>query len=657
MNPLPYRNHGCPYPQEGSTFTLGSATFTGYEARESSDSLDRSVSGMCCWGFSGAQILSAVLMGAYRLPETTNITYRFASSGSPHSAVTMVVKPWEENAGANSSNGYSVVDGAYVALEALVSACKSELPLQVRKYMSNVTFSASNPNQDTICFPCPLKEQESGSALKALEGCAAAAIIDLRHGQQPSDVKVDVGRVTGFLMSAYLTTLDGMGKDTDLNQAQSDLYRRLSANLYETRIPGEYYHIHGSLEASTTLRMLGLPPFFPELTEYRQCIDTIEGAVRKLTVTELEQRNNRFRQSGVPALTRSQFLQTPHGQALSNIPPFTIQPLGEATPPMPFQDIGAEPDVRQCLTGIRVLELCRVIAGPTIGRSLAAHGASVLKVTSPKLPDVPFFQLDVNTGKHTTSLHLKDAQSRAIFEDLLLSADVIIDGYRPGVLASLGYSPETLAAEAATRGRGIVYVAEDCFGGTGVPSAEWASRPGWQQIADCVTGVAWEQGWFMGLEEPVVPPFPISDYGTGVLGTVAALTGLYRRAIEGGSWICRTSLTQYDMFLLSLGTYRSEIQEHLWERHDRAFFDLRHSDSVDEVGSRALRSMKRLHPWLFADEMMHRASSEGFGGIVSWPKEPLSVDGMDIGYARATRPNGFDLPTWEGWERDETMLC
>ncbi|KAK9423650.1 putative CoA-transferase family III [Seiridium unicorne] len=578
----------------------------------------------------------------------------------------MAIEPAAQLSRPMTTDDYSVVAGAHVALEALAAVCSSELPSMFEAHLKNVTFHAASASTDVICFPCPLKEQDLGSALKALEGCVAAIIADLRYGHQERDVTVDVGKVTCFLMSAYLTTLDGMGKsdtriksrlpDTDLNQAQSILYRRLSANLYETRISGEYYHIHGSLDASTTLQMLGLPPFMPDLTDYHQCVEQIETAVKRFTVAELEHLNQHHRQAGAPALTRDGFLQTPHGQALAEIAPFTVQSLGNPTPPQLFPSASAQPGVQQCLTGIRVLEFCRVIAGPTIGRSLAAHGASVLKVTSPKLPDVPFFQLDVNTGKHTTSLHLKDASDRAKFEDLLETADVIIDGYRPGVLASLGYTPEVLATRAAACGSGIVYVAEDCFGGTSVEGAEWAARPGWQQIADCVTGVAWEQGRFMGLVEPVVPPFPISDYGTGILGTVATLAGLYRRATEGGSWICRTSLSQYDLFLLSMGTHSPEEQKRLREKHDRAFFDLRHSDSVDEVSGRALRSMKRLHPVLFSDDMMQSALSPGFGGVLRWPKEPLSVDGLEIKYCRTARPNGYDSPTWQDWEVDDGLM-
>ncbi|KAI0202741.1 CoA-transferase family III [Astrocystis sublimbata] len=575
-----------------------------------------------------------------------------------HTAPIPVVAPREES--------YSVSNDASRAMKILLQASRSELPAEFHQYARNVLFNSRSTAGDSVSLPCPLRQQEACAALKALEGCAVAAIADLRHEERCRKITVDIERVTCFMMSAYLTTLDGLDKfnqkisqrlpDTDLHDAQSILYRRLSAGLYETRDPSVFYHIHGSLDASTTLSMIGLPPFSPGLTEYRQCINTIEGAVKRLSVAELELRNQHFRQAGTTALTHEQYKATPHGRILNSMPPFTVQPLELTTPPVPFVELEDNAGRLQCLRGIRVIELCRVIAGPTIGRSLAGHGADVLKVTSRQLPDVPFFQLDVNTGKHTTSLHLKDAADRATFEALLESADVIIDGYRPGAIARLGYSPEALASKAAERGRGIIYVAEDCFGGAGMSGAEWANRSGWQQIADCATGVAWEQGKFMCLDEPVVPPFPCSDYGTGCLGTIVACVGIYRRAIQGGSWIVRTSLSQYNLFLLSLSPYPTEVQDELRRRHDAEFFALRHNDSVDEVGMRALRSIRRLHPGLFTDSTMQSAYSAAFGGIVRWPREALAVDGLDIGHVRTTRPNGFDAPMWEGWEVDRTLL-
>jgi hypothetical protein len=129
-----------------------------------------------------------------------------------------------------------------------------------------------------------------------------------------------------------------------------------------------------------------------------------------------------------------------------------------------------------------VLELCRIIAGPTITRILGEYGAEVIKVTSPNLSDVPFFQVDGNMGKRATDLDLKTPEGRETFEKLLAEADVVVDGYRPEAIAKLGYGPQQLAELASKRGKGFVYVNENCFGYEG----EWSNRAGWQQIADCV---------------------------------------------------------------------------------------------------------------------------------------------------------------------------
>lgn len=167
------------------------------------------------------------------------------------------------------------------------------------------------------------------------------------------------------------------------------------------------------------------------------------------------------------------------GEDNSTRPPWTVENLEEITPPDPTT---RSTDGR-VLSGIKVLELCRIIAGPTIGRILAEYGADVLKITSPSLSDVPFFQVDGNMGKHAAELNLKTPEGRQIFDQLLVDADVILDGYRPGALEKLGYGPQAMVEIARRRGKGIVYVSENCFGQDG----EWASRPGWQQIADCVS--------------------------------------------------------------------------------------------------------------------------------------------------------------------------
>jgi crotonobetainyl-CoA:carnitine CoA-transferase CaiB-like acyl-CoA transferase len=160
-----------------------------------------------------------------------------------------------------------------------------------------------------------------------------------------------------------------------------------------------------------------------------------------------------------------------------------------------------------------------------------------------------------NIGKRTADLDLKTESGRKRFEELLQDADVVVDGYRPGSLSRLGYGPDQLSIFAQKRGKGIVYVYENCFGYSG----SWAHRPGWQQIADCASGIAWGQGLAMGINEPMVPPFPMSDYGTGIMGAIAALTGVLKRATEGGSWWGGSSLVAYDMYLFRLGIYPEDV--------------------------------------------------------------------------------------------------
>lgn len=88
-------------------------------------------------------------------------------------------------------------------------------------------------------------------------------------------------------------------------------------------------------------------------------------------------------------------------------PPWTLEVLEAGSPPVPFSEIELAGTKPQILVGIKVLELCRIIAGPAIGRTLAEYGADVIKVTSPYLSDVPFFQVDgyVNKFIHLQLFH------------------------------------------------------------------------------------------------------------------------------------------------------------------------------------------------------------------------------------------------------------
>ncbi|KAI7977853.1 hypothetical protein EIK77_009393 [Talaromyces pinophilus] len=188
------------------------------------------------------------------------------------------------------------------------------LPDAVVQNQDTVTFHSTT---DSIYFPIPFKETETLAALKAVEGLVAGQIANLRFGttsQKKRSVEISLEAATYFACQAYMAKVGGLGKldpDTDLLAAQSNGYRRMSANLYKTK-DEQFFHIHGSLEATTTLNMIGLEGHRPDLTDYQEIIKTIEGKVQNFTAAELEIMNAERRQAGVTAYKYEDFIKTPH---------------------------------------------------------------------------------------------------------------------------------------------------------------------------------------------------------------------------------------------------------------------------------------------------------------------------------------------------------
>jgi hypothetical protein len=164
----------------------------------------------------------------------------------------------------------------------------------------------------------------------------------------------------------------------------------------------------------------------------------------------------------------------------------------------------------------------------------------------------------------------------------------------------------------------------------------------------------------MGLDNPVVPPFPISDYGTGCMGAIAALSGLYHRTKTGGSWHGKASLMHYDLLLFAVGQYPAEVQEKLRAAQPADFFKLRHCDSVDRISSTVLKGMQTRFPHLYASA--GASSAEGQQALTeSWFSKAYNTDievvrpvavvqGVDNQFVRASRPNGTDRACWEDFK-------
>jgi CoA-transferase family III len=168
-------------------------------------------------------------------------------------------------------------------------------------------------------------------------------------------------------------------------------------------------------------------------------------------------------------------------------------------------------------TGLKVLDLTRVIAGPVAGRTLAALGADVLRVDPPQLPEIPAQHLDTGPGKRASVLDLADSGRR---EALLSGADVVLIGYRPGALTRFGLAPEALAE----RHPHLVQVSLSAWGATG----PWAYRRGFDSLVQVATGIA---ALCAGPDgHPGALPAQALDHATGHLMAGAALRGLTARA-------------------------------------------------------------------------------------------------------------------------------
>jgi crotonobetainyl-CoA:carnitine CoA-transferase CaiB-like acyl-CoA transferase len=228
----------------------------------------------------------------------------------------------------------------------------------------------------------------------------------------------------------------------------------------------------------------------------------------------------------------------PQGRAVASLPVFTIERIGDA-PPQPL------PAAERPLSGIKVLDLTRIIAGPVCGRTLASHGADVLLVTASHLPSLFPLVVDTGRGKLSASLDLRQDSARQTLAALARDADVFVQGYRPGAIAGHGFSLD----EVARLRPGIVYVSLCAYGHEG----PWAQRRGFDSLVQTASGFNAAEAEAFGQSKPRELPAQELDHATGYLLAFATMAALIRRAQEGGSWHVRCSLAQTGHWFCHLG--------------------------------------------------------------------------------------------------------
>jgi crotonobetainyl-CoA:carnitine CoA-transferase CaiB-like acyl-CoA transferase len=227
--------------------------------------------------------------------------------------------------------------------------------------------------------------------------------------------------------------------------------------------------------------------------------------------------------------TTDQWSDHPQGRALA------AEPLIVQTGVAGEKSEKWRPSASRPLSGIRVLDLTRVLAGPVATRFLAGYGADVLRV-DPLDWDEPGLIPEVTLGKRCVRFNLHDRTDRETFERLLGRADVLVHGYRKGALDGLGYG-ET---ERQSIRPGLIDVSLNAYGHSG----PWEMRRGFDSLVQMSAGIAdagmaWKQSG-----KPYPLPVQALDQATGYLMAAAVVRGLVARIADGSATTAHLSLAR-----------------------------------------------------------------------------------------------------------------
>ncbi|KAL6897541.1 alpha-methylacyl-CoA racemase [Trichoderma evansii] len=535
----------------------------------------------------------------------------------------------------NHAENYSI------PLEAKNVFCKGILqnPL-ISKYLSPefadyaqfVKFEGSeNPS-----IPINWRLAESIASLKALEATA----------------------VNLFFMSAFIWTINYNGADLtpftaasdpeylkafpnkwDLHRFNVGLHRRLITNIYETK-NGRYYHTHGGINPDLSLDSLGLP-HDREVEDYDEALKPFINKISVIDSAAIDHlANEEYKQSGTVCLSIDEYRNSEQGKANAHVALFEIDKVFIETQPPCWWPDAPQTSPQRPLAGLKVLDLGRAIAVPTATRGLAELGASVLRITAPHITDMVVSLSEFAWGKWNSHLDFRKEEDRQRIRELVLEADVVVQGYRPGVLDKYGFSPKGLLDICKGRERGLIVVRENCYGWYG----PWSHRTGWQQISDASTGVSLQFGRAMGNDEPVSPFFPNSDIGAGVSGTIGILVALLKR----GESDCSQLLFTMAWLVNSVGTYSPEVWDEVWTRNGKQVF--RHYHDQFYTLEKYRSTLQKSSPNLWNPDFFEDRYAYGYGKPIRTVKPIAQYQGkkntIKLGYNVPCRTNGVDAPKW-----------
>jgi crotonobetainyl-CoA:carnitine CoA-transferase CaiB-like acyl-CoA transferase len=436
---------------------------------------------------------------------------------------------------------------------------------------SDVVITGADP---ALATPWPVGEVASVALTRA---GAAAARLARRGGGEPGVIRGDVADAAAATISFALMRVDGASMArTNADNPWVDRYRCAD---------GRWIHLHGGFPdlAERLASLLDLPVDADTATIAAGVV-AWESVVLEDAVAE---------RRGCSAIIRTQdeWRRHPHGELVHSWPTVVRHDTGVS-----LRSRWAPSSTRP-LDGLRVLDLTRVLAGPTCGRTLAAFGADVLHVRGPNVPNVPAFVVDTGHGKRQAHTDFSDPDELAALRRVALDADVVVQGYRPGVVGRFGLDEESLRAD----GFGGVFGSVSAFGHEG----PWSDRAGWEQLAQSTSGLCLDP---LGDVEPPMLPCAFTDYTTGFVMAAGIMEALDASFVDGVAKRVDGSLCQTAAWILRVG----------------------------KLG-------EARPPTGFAPTL--RRSETGFG-IVEHLGPCVDVDGLDVGWTRSTTPLGDGSLGW-----------
>jgi crotonobetainyl-CoA:carnitine CoA-transferase CaiB-like acyl-CoA transferase len=239
--------------------------------------------------------------------------------------------------------------------------------------------------------------------------------------------------------------------------------------------------------------------------------------------------------------------QHPQGKAVAAEPLIAFAPIDAVPNSTSWRPCDSRP-----LTGLKILDLTRVLAGPVATRFLAGYGANVLRVDPPDWDEAGVVP-EMTLGKRCVRLDLHQSADRASFERLLSEADVLVHGYRPGAFDGLGYGE----AERRAIKPDLIDVSLDAYGWSG----PWKGRRGFDSLVQMSVGIAGAGMKWKHADRPTPLPVQALDHATGYMMAAAVIRALIMRQKGERVATARLSLARAAKLLVDM---QEEGEESEW---------------------------------------------------------------------------------------------